>query len=917
MCGERVTAFLWVMILFSATAVVRAEMVHHWQFEGNSNDSVGGWNGTGGIGFVPGKIGQAASFDGTATSDVTFTFNTAGLKNITVAFWMKLDTAWTPGKAGIGRVMGSADNFECVLGPSSGGTGQVANNFFISGGTYPLSTTIPTPDTWYHVALTSSLSTVGGTGRAEVWINGVMEAAQDNRAINDWTSGAFAFGHRPGAGGYRFQGLLDDIRIYNTVLAAGEIAAAMQGGGPTASNASPADGATDVLRDVVVSWTPGREAQKHDVYFGTVPADVETATRSSPLGVLVSQAQDANSYDPAGLLALGQTYYWRVDEVDASSNVTKGNVWSFTVEPVTYPIKNITATASGSTNAQRGPEKTIDGSGLNAADQHSVVEDDMWLSSSDDPVWIQYEFDKVYKLSELWVWNFNTTFEPDLGYGFKDVTVTWSENGAEWKGLGDFQFAQGPGSASYDDPTVVPLGGVVAKYIRLTARSNWSALGLPRKGLSEVRFFSVPVLAREPDPASGSTGVSPQVTLSWRAGREAASHLVYVSTDRQAVVDGTAVAVGVVNPSHSAALDLSSTYYWRVDEVNDVEAPSTWQGDVWSFSTSEYLAVDDFESYNDIDPPDPDSHRIFESWIDGFAVAANGALVGYDPPQPSYVEKAVVHGGKQSMPLFYSNTNGATYSEAKHTFAISQDWTKHGIVTLVLYFYGTPGNTGQLYVKVNNAKVAYPGDAADIARPIWKQWNIDLASLGIALQSVTTLSVGIDGNAAAGTLYVDDIRLYRLAPPAPQELIWIEAESGSPTAPLMTVDDPTASGGKYISTEDLGLTGAHVDGIATYRFTVKGGVYKLQGRVIEPAANGNSFWVRLPGATLNTTPAAADNGWMNWGFPAGARTWQWSEIANGATGIRCTLAAGTYTLEIAYREDGARLDAIVITDAAE
>jgi hypothetical protein len=186
----------------------------------------------------------------------------------------------------------------------------------------------------------------------------------------------------------------------------------------TARDPTPADKATDVLRDVVVSWTPGREAQKHDVYFGTVFDNVNNASRTSPLGVLARQAQDANSYDPPGLLDLGQTYYWRVDEVGASSNVTKGNVWSFTVEPVAYPIKNITATASGSSNAQSGPEKTIDGSGLNAADQHSVVEDDMWLSSSDDPVWIQYEFDKVYKLSELWVWNFNTTFEPDQGYGF-------------------------------------------------------------------------------------------------------------------------------------------------------------------------------------------------------------------------------------------------------------------------------------------------------------------------------------------------------------------------------------------------------------------------------------------------------------------------------------------------------------------
>jgi len=130
----------------------------------------------------------------------------------------------------------------------------------------------------------------------------------------------------------------------------------------TAREPTPATRPPMCLRDVVLGWTPGQKAQKHDVYFGTVPADVETAIRSSPLGVLVSQAQDANSYDPAGLLALGQTYYWRVDEVDASSNVTKGNVWSFTVEPVAYPIKNITATASGSSNAQRGPEKTIDGS---------------------------------------------------------------------------------------------------------------------------------------------------------------------------------------------------------------------------------------------------------------------------------------------------------------------------------------------------------------------------------------------------------------------------------------------------------------------------------------------------------------------------------------------------------------------------
>jgi hypothetical protein len=88
----------------------------------------------------------------------------------------------------------------------------------------------------------------------------------------------------------------------------------------------------------------------------------------------------------------------------------------------------------------------------------------------------------------------------------------------------------------------------------------------------------------------------------------------------------------------------------------------------------------------------------------------------------------------------------------------------------VLYFYGTEGNTGQLYVKVNGTKVVYGGDAGDIAKAQWNQWSIDLASLGVGLQNITKLAIGIDGNGAGGTLYIDDIRLYRLAPEAPLEI---------------------------------------------------------------------------------------------------------------------------------------------------
>jgi hypothetical protein len=116
------------------------------------------------------------------------------------------------------------------------------------------------------------------------------------------------------------------------------------------------------------------------------------------------------------------------------------------------------------------------------------------------------------------------------------------------------------------------------------------------------------------------------------------------------------------------------------------------------------------------------------------------------------------------MPLAYSNTAGAAYSEAERTFTVGQDWTEAGSQTLVLFFHGTEGNTGQLYVKINDSKVVYGGDAGDIAKVQWQQWNINLAALNVNLQNVTKLSIGIDGNGASGKLYFDDIQLYRLAP---------------------------------------------------------------------------------------------------------------------------------------------------------
>ena len=483
---------------------------------------------------------------------------------------------------------------------------------------------------------------------------------------------------------------------------------AESGRGPrvAATGASPADGATDVPRDVVLSWTPGVSTVARDVYFGDVFADVNDAGRTNPLDVLKATGQSATTYAPESRLEFEHTYYWRIDEVNGppDSEIFPGSVWSFTTEPFAYAIGNISATASSST-ADAGPENTINGSGLDADGLHSTEETDMWLSESDpNGAWIQFEFGRAYNLYEMWVWNYNHTFEPVLGYGLKDVTIEVSTDGVNWIVVTEEEFARGDPAAGYAHNTVVDMGGVPARYVRLTAGTNWSSVGMAQFhqfGLSEVRFFYVPVHAREPQPAAGQSDVGVDEMLAWRPGREAGSHEVYLSTSWEDVAAGTALADIVTDTSYQPVnLRYGQAYYWKVNEVNDIETPSVWEGDIWSFTTAEYRVVENFETYtNDV------GNRVFQTWIDGWGFTEpapghpgnnTGATVGHDiwSADSPYFEGDIVeidnaHGGSaQAMPLYYNNAEQPYYSETERTWATARDWTVNGIDTLRVHFRG-------------------------------------------------------------------------------------------------------------------------------------------------------------------------------------------------------------------------------------
>ncbi len=724
---------------WSALAELDPSLVGWWPFDegegtvaydatGNGNDGV--FNGD--PQWVQGVHGGALEFNG---DDYLNCGNGPTLQiedAITMAFWFNVEAFQNTWEGFLAK---GDDSYRASRGDGSGNATHMGiSGTSVGGGNgYFNGTVIVTGGEWHHYASTYD----GSEGR--IYIDGELDVTSEGTGQINISSYDLYIGENAQATGRYLHGILDDVQIYNRALSEVEINAIMEGlaDASLAQNPVPADEATDIPRDVALSWDAGEFAATHNVYLGTSFDDVNDG-----VDTLVSQSQAATTYDPEGLLEFGQTYYWRVDEVNAApdNTVFKGEVWSFTSEPFVYPIENIVATSNGVSEPGADPELTVDGSGLNANDQHSTESTDMWLAAAGaDPLYIQYEFDRVYKLYQMMVWNYNVQFELMLGFGVKDVTIEYSENGTDWAVLGDVEFAQATAKATYQANTIVDFEGAAVKYVRLNINSGWGPMG--QFGLSEVRFLYIPAQAREPEPADGAADVDVTTGLAWRAGRDSVSHDVAFGTDPEALSSAGTVDIPSFDPGE---LDLATTYYWQVTEIQEAES---WTGQLWSFATQDYLVVDDFESYDD------DENRIYETWLDGF-VNDTGSTVGH--LESPFAEQTIVHSGAQSMPLFYEGV-----SEAE--LELAQNWTTNGIKSLSIYFYGDPDNTGTLFAKINGTKVTYDGDASDIARPTWQAWNIDLSTVG-NVSNVNSLTIGVEGSGAEGIVYIDDVRLYPKAP---------------------------------------------------------------------------------------------------------------------------------------------------------
>jgi O-glycosyl hydrolase len=272
--------------------------------------------------------------------------------------------------------------------------------------------------------------------------------------------------------------------------------------------------------------------------------------------------------------------------------------------------------------------------------------------------------------------------------------------------------------------------------------------------------FVPPVYAQHPVPFDGNESVPADAVLAWKQGGYAEKHDVYLGTDFNDVNDANrTIPLGVlVSQDHTTAtynppelLDLNTTYYWRIDEVNSAPDYTIFKGEVWSFKTLPYFNMENFNSY-------ADNAALRNVWENGGTSAAVS------------VETGIVRDGN-SMKYRYNNNLSPYYSEAYMDIAdSSRNWLGISAQTLVLRLYGEPTNpTGeQMYVKLTDndgtphtATVTY--DNLNGVR--LKQWNKLSVALtefaGVNLTNVARITIGF-GNGSpgeAGTVYFEDITL--------------------------------------------------------------------------------------------------------------------------------------------------------------
>ena len=528
----------------------------------------------------------------------------------------------------------------------------------------------------------------------------------------------------------------------------------------TAYEPTPADGINFVLPDVTLNWTAGLGASLHQVYFGDNLDDVNDASGAA--------LQGDTTYTP-DTLELDKTYYWRLDEFDATGATHKGDVWSFKTVPeveITNPNlvgfwtldegQGMTAvdwSGHGNHGTLEGDAQWVDGYELGALEFDGV--DDV----IEVPLQPSITFEQGDSFSVL-VWintavtpnpndgivgNYRTSTDPywlliangdgTANFNARDVGRTHSTylasldtiNDGNWHHLAGIRDQQAKKLRLYIDGDLVDELDDTTEDIN-SGQSIWIGDHLNRyyEGLiDEVRIYNKaltveeiaqvmqvdPKLADNPVPDRHATvDIRDISSLSWSAGDTAASHDVYYGTDRDAVANATGDSPEFQGNQAGTDMSLAGLVEFGGGDyywrIDEVEADETViTGTIWKFTVPDYLTVDNFEAYN------AGNNEIWWSWKDGLGYPARDDIPAY----PGNGTGSTV--GDETSPTYLETTivHGGGKSMPLWYDNNKQGYAKYSEVELTL----PAGERDWTAEGVGELSLWFRGESENVAEPLY------------------------------------------------------------------------------------------------------------------------------------------------------------------------------------------------------
>ena len=356
--------------------------------------------------------------------------------------------------------------------------------------------------------------------------------------------------------------------------------------------------------DNSTGWTA---ANSNPVFEGTIPR--ANGTAANPVNKVVDCAGRQAKYILI-TSAVGNEHNWSNggDSKDGLSEVRFYVKKPFVGDNGTNWNTSSTITSSSdSAYTDRESVKTINGSGISTdglTHATGIPQYQMWISDgtarshtyvNTGTHWIQYNFDKVYSLKDMWIWNCNDSVYSAMGMKQIRVLASSTDDSTGWTDANSHPVYEGiipeaDGTSTNPVNKVVNFAGLRARYVLITSdvgnEHNWSNGTIANDGISEVRFH-IQQQASTPSPAIDAINVSLTPMLIWTIGDNATSHDVYFGTNKGNVTNATHASseykINQTGTSYApGTLVNNATYYWRIDEVGP---GGTITGDVWSFTT--------------------------------------------------------------------------------------------------------------------------------------------------------------------------------------------------------------------------------------------------------------------------------------------------------------------------------------------